>query len=117
MYATLGPPGRSEFGEDFVEVVDAGVGGEPFGGADGTFGEGAAGFGFVGEDEAVAGAGGDEGVDAFDVAGAVGGDTGRCVLAGVGGAEGGEDGVAEGEGGAAGCVELADVVGLGDGEV
>ena len=72
-----------ELGEDFVEVVDAGVGGEPFGGADGAFGEGAAGVGFVGEDEAVAGAGGDEGVDAVDVAGAVGGDGDLVVGAGV----------------------------------
>ena len=100
-----------------MEVVDSGVGGEPFGGSDGSFGEGSAGFGFVGEDEAVAGAGGYQGVDTFDVSGAIGGN-GNCVIeAGFVAIKGGEDGIAEGEGGAARCVEFADVVGLFDVEV
>ena len=40
-----------ELGEDVAEVVDAGVGGEPLGGADGAFGERPAGGGLMGEHE------------------------------------------------------------------
>jgi len=100
-----------ELVEDVLDVVDAGAGGEPFGGADCAFGEGSAGGGLVREGDAVAGADGFEGVDAGNVAGAVGVDEDFAV-----GADGAEDGVAEGERGAAGGVELALVVGLGDGE-
>ena len=106
-----------ELVEDFVEVVDAGVGGEPLGGADGSFGEGAARFGFVGEDEAVGGAGGDEGVDAFDVAGAVRGDGDVVVLAGSRWSRWWQRTASRRVRAVPlGASSFADVVGLGDGE-
>ena len=52
---------------DVFEIVEAFFAGEPFGGADGTFGEAAAGFGVVAEVDAVGGGFEDEFVEADDV--------------------------------------------------
>ena len=95
---------------DGAEVEDAGFAVEPFGGADGTAGEAAAGVCIVAQDEGVDLACGRDDVFAFGVGNALAGDgdLGRGLLL--------EDDLPEGERGAGGCVELGDVVDLVHGE-
>ena len=62
------PHGSYRFPPDVLEIVEALFPGEPFGGADGAFGEAAAGFGVVAEIDAVGGGFEDDLVQADDVA-------------------------------------------------